>query len=390
MLLAWLPKNWAFWGGMLAVVRFSLVSYWANSYWGGAHAALGGALVLGAMRRLQRRQHPRDNLLFGLGLAILANSRPYEGFLLALPVAGWLIWKAPWRRLVPAIAILLVTAGCMGFYFWRVTGSPIRMPYAVNRATYGWPATLPWMSLEPVTYRHEPMREYALWELKYHQQYTSLDRFREELDEKTRNLWSFYLGPSLTFALLLCGRRLLRARRVRFLLAASLWLLVGVLVGQSAMPHYLAPVTAALIALVMMAIRHLWQGRFWLLAPALPVILVVLVGLRIVAPLLAWPISAGGHPHCWCCVTPGNIPRAQILELLSRQPGGQLVIVRYRPGHNFHTEWVYNHADIDHAKVVWAREMSAEENARLLNYFKDRRALLLEADENPPRLTLYR
>lgn len=388
MLLAWIPKSWAFWGGMLAVLRFGLVSYWVNSYWGGAHAALGGALVLGAMPRVLRANRVRDSLLLGFGLAILANSRPYEGFLLAMPVGIWLIWKAPWRRLVPAALVLGIAALAMGYYFWRVTGTPFRMPYAVNRATYGWPATLPWMALEPVTFRHEPMRKYALWELNYHRQYSSVSRLKEELDQKALNLWSFYLGPSLTLGLLLCGRRLLRTRRMRFLLAAGLWVLLGVLIGQSAVPHYLAPITAALIALVMVAIRYLWRSRLWLLAPALPVILLVLVVVR-VAPSHPWPVPVGGHPHSWCCVTAGNVPRSQILAYLHRQPGPQLVIVRYRPDHNFHTEWVYNEADIDHAKVVWAREMSPEANARLLAYFKDRRAVLLEADENPPRLTLF-
>ena len=30
-----------------------------------------------------------------------------------------------------------MTGGAMGYYFSRVTGSPIRMPYQVNRAAYG-------------------------------------------------------------------------------------------------------------------------------------------------------------------------------------------------------------------------------------------------------------
>ena len=25
----------------------------------------------------------------------------------------------------------------MAYFFWRTTGSPVRMPYQVNRATYG-------------------------------------------------------------------------------------------------------------------------------------------------------------------------------------------------------------------------------------------------------------
>jgi hypothetical protein len=48
---------------------------------------------------------------------------------------------------------------------------------------------------------------------------------------------------------------------------------------------------------------------------------------------------------------------------------------------------VYNDADIDHSRVVWARDMDSAENQQLLDYFKDRKGWLLEADEEPPRLS---
>ena len=86
----------------------------------------------------------------------------------------------------------------------------------------------------------------------------------------------------------------------------------------------------------------------------------------------------------------GNVGRAHVLGRLSALQGNQLAIVRYQPDHNaVMNEWVYNRADIDGAKVVWAREMAPAENRELLDYFHDRRAWLVEADAVPPKVSPY-
>src|SRR6202043_195456 len=92
MLQAWMPSRWAFLGGVLAAIKFGVASYWMNSYWGGAAAAIGGALVLGALGRISRRASAWNGVVLGLGVAILANSRPYEGMLFCIPAAAWFIW----------------------------------------------------------------------------------------------------------------------------------------------------------------------------------------------------------------------------------------------------------------------------------------------------------
>jgi hypothetical protein len=50
---------------------------------------------------------------------------------------------------------------------------------------------------------------------------------------------------------------------------------------------------------------------------------------------------------------------------------------------------VWNAADIDGSKVVWARDMGEAANQELLDYFKDRRVWRLNGDDPRPELRSY-
>ena len=158
--------------------------------------------------------------------------------------------------------------------------------------------------------------------------------------------------------------------------------------------HYSAPLTAAVFALMLQAMRSMrrWRpngrpgGRF--LVRAVPVICFVLLPLRAAAPLLHIPLPAT-NIHTWYSADFHNLERARVLAQLREEPGRHLAIVRYRPDHEILEEWVYNESDIDGSKVVWARDMGVERNQELIEYFKGRRVWLVEPDEEPVKLTAY-
>jgi hypothetical protein len=77
----------------------------------------------------------------------------------------------------------------------------------------------------------------------------------------------------------------------------------------------------------------------------------------------------------------GNAERAGIADQLGSTPGKHLVMMRYNKFHNIHYEWVYNGAEIDSAKILWARDIDSRQNEKLFAYFKDRQIWLVEPDE---------
>jgi len=95
-------------------------------------------------------------------------------------------------------------------------------------------------------------------------------------------------------------------------------------------------------------------GRF--LVRAVPVICLALLPLRASAPLLHIPLPPTVI-HTWYSTDFHNLDRARLLAQLRAEPERHLAIVRYRPDHEILEEWVYNGADIDGSKVVWARDM---------------------------------
>jgi len=388
MLQAWLPPGWALLGGLLAVVRPGIFSYWAQSYWGGAVAALGGALVWGAVPRLMRRPRVREALVLGLGLAILANSRPFEGLLASLPAAGaLLLWMASKRRpalgvsirqiVAPLLVVLALTAGAMAFYNLRVTGDPLRLPYQVHEETYSVAPIFPWQRPRHVSrHRHTVLGDFHKEMAFRYMQRRSIVGLFSAKGGQFRALWRFYLGLALTVPLVMLPW-VLKDRWMRVSLLTCSVVVAGLLVEMFAYPHYAAPITGLLFALVLQAMRHLRLWR-WRDRP---------IGLCVVWAILFLCVALA--PQMRRQPKDEMLYRGRMLTSLEDEEGRHLVLVRYQPWHSPHTEWVYNAADIDRAKVVWAREMGAARNRELLEFFKGRRAWLLEADVDPSRLTPY-
>jgi hypothetical protein len=412
MLQAWAPPLWALLGGLLAAIRLGAFSYWANSYWGGAVAALGGALVLGALPRIKQR--PTANaLLMGFGFALLACSRPYESLFFGIPVVialtVWMWrtrrpdWSTPAMQIVlPLIVVLSATAAFLLYYFWRTTGDPLLPPYVVNLRTYFVDPGFPWLPLRPTpVYHHELLRNYYLgWNLSQFEFARTHPFFAAMI--KILMLWFFYLGPLLTLPFLALAFALPYGTsfkdvgpKTRFLLLVAGVTFIGLLLPAYANPHYAAPLTCVIYAMIVSAMQRVRRWRVGdkpagvFLVRAIPSGALALLLLRVAIPVFHLHINNSAAPMTWCSPWTQLYPRAEIESRLDGLPGRHLVIVHYGPKHDSSASWVNNAADIDGSKIVWAHDMGPEQNEELIRYFAGRQVWWLDPKQTEVQFTRY-
>src|ERR1035437_2581593 len=398
MLRAWTTPGWALVGGVLAVIEFGPLNQWMNNYWGGAFAAAAGCLVFGALPRLRNGPRTRDAVLLGVGLAMHLLTRPYESIYLFLAVVLFFVPVLRRReelrrlaRVVPEVVLILIPAvAIMLFQNKAVTGSWTTLPEMLSQYQYGVPAALTLQS-NPVPHR-DLTREQALdykMQLSFHTGPETMTSYLERLEYRVRYYRFFFLAP-LYLALVVF---LVTIREFRFLWVALTLLLfsLGVNFFPAFQLHYIAAVTCLFVLVSVTGLERLSRLSAGREAARLIVFLCV-------AHFLFWyglhvfddsEVSTAMRPYeTWDAINHGNPERRiYVNRQLAQMPGKLLVFVRYYPQHIFQDEWVYTAADIDGARVVWARDRGEAEDEKLRRYYPGRAVWLLEPDFRPPRLT---
>ncbi len=380
MLRAWTSPGWALVGGLFAVIEFGPLSQWMNSYWGGAVSACAGCLVFGSLPRL-RTNGSRYGVLLGVGIVLQFLTRPYEAIFLTLSALLFFVASAKALLRRPIIAAL-VGAPAMGLLLLHWTISP----YRLSQYEYGVPTSF---TFQPVPTPHRSLtREQQLDYQQQSQVHEIAGNYWPRWASRIRFYRFFFLAPLY----LAIPFFLWRAREWRFA-----WVLLTILLfslGTNFYPYFYTHYIAALACLfLLVSVSGLEYLSRWNKQAAS--ILLFLCA----AHFIFWyglhasrdeELDAALTPfETWDAINHGDPEgRIAINRQLNAQPGRQLVFVRYGPQHQFQ-EWVHNAADIDGSRIVWARDLGLDENQKLLRYYPDRTAWLLEPDAHPPRLQPY-
>lgn len=384
-LCAFLPTRWALLGGLFVVARFGVAHYWAQSYWGGSLAALGGALLVGGVGRALARPRPLAAVATAAGLFVLSFSRPFEGAVLSIGVLTWLA-ASLWRRrrrgeelhlgafLWTFVGLLALAAGAHAVYDKALTGDALLMPYTLSQRTYAVEPIFVWESKRPEpSYGNAEMRAfYTIAEpnLAWEGRSDALSI----LQGRIRGWVAFFVGLPLLWCLLAIPLAL-RRPHVAAALAILAFSFGGHLLSRFFSPHYAAPATALVVLVLVQCMRSCSRVRVPIAGRAWPVIAVV--------GILAFGVVSSLSTHAEALAAraagaPGQ--RARILDAMRSRGGQHLIVVRYEPGLPARFEWVYNAADIDASPVIWARDLGDAANADLWARYPDRKVWRLTVD----------
>jgi hypothetical protein len=390
MLAVWVPLR----AGIVAAAFFawtlSPAMYWTDSYWGGSVAAGGAALVVLAVGLFRQRPTLLPGALFAAGVLLLFWTRPYEGgvFTLAVLVAfARDIWRNR-RRATLAVALAVLAAGAAWTccYNKAVTGNPLLMPYVVHQRQYDVAPRFWFLPLAP-----EPQYSHPRLAAQHGSNGYEVAEYRKRLQwpwwqrplvRASWMLWTLEFGLlcALTIAFLI--PLAWRDPVFRRMAAVAFVFLAALSLESFAHEHYTAPGWPAAALILGLWTEYAWRRKIFKkpLGILLGALLLLLFGdLAIWSAYGQYRLFKSGRSvqqqYAW------SYRRAALIRSLSALDRSQLVIVRYpSPDWKVGQEWVYNSAEIDRQRVVFAHDLGAEQDRALLDYYPDRAALLLTFD----------
>ena len=361
-----------------AVIALGLLPpmYWSYSYWGGAMAATGAAVVLTGVALGRAGYAAWAGSLLATGAVILFWTRPFEGGVFCLGVLlvfGREVWTATGRRLLAAAAIpctlaLLITAA----HNQATTGRVYRLPYFEYDAAYG-TAPLFWllpMRRDEPPYPHRRLQEqhgHQGWEAVTYANHHPWPRgVRVGLEGAINGILALtalhadFVGLTLLILLGIAGRRDAVYRRMTFVVAGCV---AGITFEGWHFEHYAAPAMAAFFVAIAAALGRVWQFRPRGMRVG-PVMACCLMWLPLTGTIKSLPLLG---TRTWAD------ERALLLTRLGARARPQLVVVSYPPSAwPINDEWVYNPADIDGQRVILEHDLGPDENAALRAYYPER------------------
>ena len=393
MLRAWLSPGWAFAGGLLAIMQFGPLSYWTNSYWGGAVSATAGCLIFGALPRMAESTQIRYAVLLGLGLSLQLLTRPYEFLLVLASVALFLSSvRREWR--LQQLLVTTAVVACSGILILcqnkSVTGRWMVTPYLLYRHDYGIPATFTFQRnpLPHADLNQEEELDYRAETAVHGDQPETVARYLKRLVFRIR-FYRFFLFAPLYLGVLAFLMTIRSYRQLWIVLTVAIFAL-GSNFYPYFYPHYNAAVSCLILLMSLLGIEQLNRlrhhaGTFLLVLSTLQFLFWYSVH------LLARPTTSAAlsRYESWDYINYGDPQGRKAIDTkLNAFHGKLLVFVHYAPTHGF-AEWVHNDADIDAARIVRVHDLGPDENEKLRRYYADRAALLLKPDEDPPTLIVY-
>jgi len=397
--------TYAFLAGVFMALKYSIGTQYSDSYWGGSVCALGAALALGAFARIVQTRSPKWVPVLVVGVGLLANSRPYEGFLFAVPIGvGLLIWTVRTRALVPILAptmaLFAALRAWMAYYYYRGTGRASEMPYTANFEQYHFVRPFIGTGMRPFPHYHnlEMAKLFWNWEGTPGRMAETWSGIQKLEKTKFHFFYREHFAPLLTVAFVGCFFSLSFHRR-------RSWLSQNVLISGSAPPRrylaftfllvfiglfavvwwplssYPAPLLVSFFGLAFLGIRYIGTarprnyrlGRYWARGLVLAAILSSLINV----PHAIHKANRVQYPMPW------NEERDRVIHQLENQPEKSLVLVNYAPMHDPAQEWVYNTPDIDAQKIVFARALGATKDCDLVHYYQDRNVWFAEVGADP-------